>query len=170
MPLACPIAGDAAAAAAPQQQQRLASGAAAAAGKKGGRPSPPQQQLYRPPAKGGRWAATGPGGEPARVLTAEELAARERNNILLAGTLLGMAGVGYYMTTSSKRGSGAGKAPTTEHLVNWSGTHECQVRRYYQPESLEELEGMVKKAHETGAGVGWWGRAGLAVGSGPQPA
>jgi hypothetical protein len=36
-------------------------------------------------------------------------------------------------------------------LVNWSGTHECRPRALAQPESLEELEAVVARAHEQGA-------------------
>ena len=35
-------------------------------------------------------------------------------------------------------------------LVNWSGTHECRPRVLAQPESLEELERLVAKAHAEG--------------------
>lgn len=39
--------------------------------------------------------------------------------------------------------------PEDLHTVsNWSGTHEVQTRVFRQPESLEELEGIVKEAHE----------------------
>jgi hypothetical protein len=36
------------------------------------------------------------------------------------------------------------------HLVNWSGTHECNPRHLYQPESVEELEQLVMTAHRDG--------------------
>ena len=36
------------------------------------------------------------------------------------------------------------------HLVNWSNTHECHPKRYYEPESVEELERIVAEAHENG--------------------
>ncbi len=36
------------------------------------------------------------------------------------------------------------------HLVNWSNTHECHPKRYYEPESVEELERIVAEAHEKG--------------------
>jgi L-galactono-1,4-lactone dehydrogenase len=36
------------------------------------------------------------------------------------------------------------------HLVNWSNTHECWPRRFYEPESQEELERIVAEAHEKG--------------------
>lgn len=84
----------------------------------------------------------------AAPLTAEELAARERNNYLLGATLVALSGYGYYITTQAQ-GSGV-PPPSTEHLVNWSGTHECQVARYYQPETVEQLEELVKQAHEQG--------------------
>lgn len=39
--------------------------------------------------------------------------------------------------------------PEDLHTVsNWSGTHEVQTRNFYQPENLEELENVVKEAHE----------------------
>lgn len=63
--------------------------------------------------------------------------------------MLAMSGYGYYVVRTN-RGAGGGKPPTSEHLVNWSGTHECQVARFFQPESLEELEAVVKAAHKTG--------------------
>ena len=37
------------------------------------------------------------------------------------------------------------------HLVNWSNTHECRPKRFYQPETQEELEAIVKEAHNKGA-------------------
>lgn len=42
-------------------------------------------------------------------------------------------------------------APLPEELhtvSNWSGTHEVQTRVFHQPETLEELEKVVKDAHE----------------------
>ena len=36
------------------------------------------------------------------------------------------------------------------HLVNWSNTHECHPKRYYEPETVEELEHIVAEAHEKG--------------------
>lgn len=39
--------------------------------------------------------------------------------------------------------------PDDLHTVsNWSGTHEVQTRVFHQPESLEELEQIVKEANE----------------------
>jgi len=35
-------------------------------------------------------------------------------------------------------------------IVNWSATHECHPQAYHQPESLEELETLVAKAHKKG--------------------
>ncbi|PKI42036.1 hypothetical protein CRG98_037489 [Punica granatum] len=40
--------------------------------------------------------------------------------------------------------------PEDLHTVsNWSGTHEVQTRVFHQPETLEELEKIVKEAHES---------------------
>ena len=36
------------------------------------------------------------------------------------------------------------------HLVNWSETHECRPKRFYQPETHEELETLVAEAHAKG--------------------
>ncbi|PWA85085.1 CO dehydrogenase flavoprotein-like, FAD-binding, subdomain 2 [Artemisia annua] len=47
-------------------------------------------------------------------------------------------------------------------VVNWSGTHEVQTRVYHQPESIEELEGIVKDANEKKAKI-------RPVGSGLSP-
>lgn len=32
-------------------------------------------------------------------------------------------------------------------VINWSGTHTVETRRYYQPETMEELRALVKNAH-----------------------
>lgn len=37
------------------------------------------------------------------------------------------------------------------HIVNWSETHECRPKRFYQPETHEELEALVAEAHAKGA-------------------
>ena len=42
------------------------------------------------------------------------------------------------------------EAPDEAHFVNWSGTHEVTPKRFYQPESVEELEQVVAEAHEKG--------------------
>ncbi|KAF6155368.1 hypothetical protein GIB67_019894 [Kingdonia uniflora] len=53
--------------------------------------------------------------------------------------------------------------PDDLHTVsNWSGTHEVQTRVFIQPESLEELEKVVKEANEKGQKV-------RPVGSGLSP-
>jgi hypothetical protein len=36
------------------------------------------------------------------------------------------------------------------HFVNWSNTHEVSPRRLYQPETIDELEKIVAKAHING--------------------
>ncbi|KAI4300859.1 hypothetical protein L6164_034187 [Bauhinia variegata] len=39
--------------------------------------------------------------------------------------------------------------PEDLHTVsNWSGTHEVQTRNFHQPENLEQLEKIVKEAHD----------------------
>ena len=39
--------------------------------------------------------------------------------------------------------------PEEQDLVNWSGTHKVSTSRYFTPETLEELEAIVKHSHET---------------------
>lgn len=70
-------------------------------------------------------AFAGP-GVAAAPLTAEELAARDRNNYIMGATMLALSGYGYYIVTAQREK--ALKPPTKEHLVNWSGTHEVEVR------------------------------------------
>lgn len=53
--------------------------------------------------------------------------------------------------------------PEDLHTVsNWSGTHEVQTRNFHQPESVEELEKLVKEANEKRARI-------RPVGSGLSP-
>ncbi|KAL4448874.1 hypothetical protein ABPG77_007591 [Micractinium sp. CCAP 211/92] len=92
-------------------------------------------------------AFAGP-GVAAAPLTAEELAARDRNNYIMGATMLALSGYGYYIVTAQREK--ALKPPTKEHLVNWSGTHEVEVERFYQPETLQELEATVAAAHKAG--------------------
>ena len=35
-------------------------------------------------------------------------------------------------------------------LINWSSTHECRPKRFYQPETLHEVEQLVASAHRSG--------------------
>ena len=37
-----------------------------------------------------------------------------------------------------------------QHLVNWSGTHHVRPKRFFQPETVEEVEQIVRGAHEKG--------------------
>lgn len=74
---------------------------------------------------GGGAAFAAPPGVAAAPLTAEELAARDRNNYIMGGAMLALSGYGYYVVTSQREK--ALKPPTKEHLVNWSGTHEVEV-------------------------------------------
>lgn len=82
--------------------------------------SRPPQQTYTPP-KGGNGAAQ------EAQLTAEELAARERNNYVMAGTMLTLVGYGYYVTVIKKpsySGGCAAWAGRPESAWGWHG-REC---------------------------------------------
>ena len=35
-------------------------------------------------------------------------------------------------------------------LVNWSSTHECRPKEFHQPETTQEVEALVSKAHDAG--------------------
>ena len=37
-----------------------------------------------------------------------------------------------------------------QQLVNWSGTHHVRPERFYQPETTEEVEDIVRNSHEQG--------------------
>ena len=37
-----------------------------------------------------------------------------------------------------------------QQLVNWSGTHNVRPKRFYQPETTEEVEAIVQKSHDQG--------------------
>jgi len=74
----------------------------------------------------------------------------ERRNYLLAAGLLASVGGAYYITYSAQKfflKDSLPPVPTEEHLVNWSGTHDVAVKAFYQPESLTQLEGLVRQAH-----------------------
>lgn len=106
-----------------------------------------QRSLTSSPRAGYKQFAEPP---PTYVPTAEEAAAISRRNALLAGALL-LASGGAYLSAISKATTPATiKPPREEHLVNWSGTHECTVAKFYQPETLSELEALVQEAHELG--------------------
>nr|XP_024393620.1 L-galactono-1,4-lactone dehydrogenase, mitochondrial-like [Physcomitrium patens]PNR41397.1 hypothetical protein PHYPA_018800 [Physcomitrium patens] len=69
--------------------------------------------------------------------------------ILLGGSAI----LTYFYYPHPKRGGGAAPPALTadEHTVtNWSGTHSATTSVYAQPESLEELEKVVKLAHDNG--------------------
>jgi L-galactono-1,4-lactone dehydrogenase len=74
----------------------------------------------------------------------------ERRNYLLAAGLIASVGGAYYITYSAQKfflKDSLPPVPTEEHLVNWSGTHDVAVEAFYQPESLPQLEGLVRQAH-----------------------
>ena len=81
--------------------------------------------------------------------------------LLLGGSAI----LTYYYYPHPQKGARAARpsVPLDEHTVtNWSGTHSATTRVYVQPESLEELEGVVKLAHQHGQRI-------RPVGSGLSP-
>ncbi|KAG0586730.1 hypothetical protein KC19_2G113000 [Ceratodon purpureus] len=105
----------------------------------------------------GRWlatAATAPGQLPwyGRYVG---------YTILLGGSAI----LTYYYYPHPQRGARVAQpslAPDEHTVTNWSGTHSATTRVYVQPESLEELEEVVKLAHEHGQRI-------RPVGSGLSP-
>ncbi|KAG7671357.1 hypothetical protein Ndes2437B_g03998 [Nannochloris sp. 'desiccata'] len=90
------------------------------------------------------------------IPSTQEAASISRRNAIVAGTLFVAAGAGYYTSLVNKKSDLSTtqqdilKPPTEQHLINWSGTHEVNVSKYYQPESLVELETIVKHAQDVG--------------------
>lgn len=83
--------------------------------------------------------------------SAEEAANIARRNWILATGLVGASAAMYYVTidkNEEKKSHGISSPLQDEHLVNWSGTHECVAKCLYQPESQQEVEAIVAKAHE----------------------
>jgi len=73
------------------------------------------------------------------------------HNALTFGLLAGAAG-GLYYAYAYTGGFAASAYPppsTNEELVNWSGTHHCRPKRFFQPETHEQVEAIVKEAAET---------------------
>ncbi|UPR00577.1 galactonolactone dehydrogenase [Chloropicon primus] len=68
---------------------------------------------------------------------------------LVLVTGYGFAGYGFYDRFRSKE-DGEGVGGDGEGIVNWSGTHACTPVKLHEPETLEELEALVKKCHEQG--------------------
>lgn len=90
-------------------------------------------------------------GPPVHNPTPDEGAAIDRRNYFIGAGLLSAAAFAYYssrMDSKSKLSLLEPPDPTTgEHLVNWSGTHEVTAKALYQPETLAQLEALVRMAH-----------------------
>ena len=72
------------------------------------------------------------------------------HNAVSFGVLAAAAGALYYGFSGGFAASASYPAPSTnEELVNWSGTHHCQPKRFYQPETHEQVEAIVKAAAES---------------------
>lgn len=91
---------------------------------------------------------------PPYVPTPDEAAATARRNALTAGALFAAVAGAYYASRqktffddTNQRQSSPPQMLENQHLINWSGTHECTVGHLYQPESLAELETVVREAH-----------------------
>lgn len=93
-----------------------------------------------------------PLSSPSSSSSASEL----RKYIGYTALVLGCAAATYYSfpfpdNAKHKKAQIFRYAPLPEDLhtvSNWSGTHEVQTRVFLQPESLQELETLVKNAHD----------------------
>ena len=84
--------------------------------------------------------------DPAAGVVGKSTSSGSRN-ALLFGALTFAAGAMYYTSIGGATTSAAYPPPSTnEDLVNWSGTHQCQPKRFYQPETQEHVEAIVKEA------------------------
>ena len=72
--------------------------------------------------------------------------------MLVGAALAGAAAV--YLSGQGKDSVVADVAEATDEqlqqLVNWSGTHRIRPKRFFQPETTQEVEDIVKDAHEKG--------------------
>lgn len=65
----------------------------------------------------------------------------------------GAAGLGAFTTaylSYQKRENNHAEDVDHAHIINWSGTHECNPRRYYEPNTVEAVEEIVANAHKEG--------------------
>lgn len=82
---------------------------------------------------------------PAAVLSSEE----GRQRWFVAPILISMVGLGTVVELSRcelQKKPNEDEAELHE-VSNWSGTHSVETKRYYQPETLDELKDLVKRAH-----------------------
>lgn len=89
-----------------------------------------------------------------QVETAElpELATREAVGLSWAGAAALGAFTTAYLSYQQRENEQEGHADGDgHHLLNWSGTHECNPRHFWEPHSVEEVEDVVAKAHKEGA-------------------
>jgi L-galactono-1,4-lactone dehydrogenase len=90
--------------------------------------------------------STSPLVDPTPASTAN----RRSANALTLSVLAGAAGAMYYSVTGGFASSTLYPPPSTnEEIVNWSGTHHCQPKRLYQPETHEQVEAIVEEAART---------------------
>eukprot|EP00891_Asterochloris_glomerata_P008354 jgi/Astpho2/8354/Aster-x1517 len=68
----------------------------------------------------------------------------------IAGAALAGAAAVFFSGRKGSEGLPDAVEVAEHYLVNWSGTHEAKPKRYYQPETEEEVEAIVKSAHEKG--------------------
>nr|WKK54373.1 eAncGLDH [synthetic construct] len=98
-----------------------------------------------------------PPPEPPPPLPSSSLSDSEARKYLSYTALLLGCGAATYYSFPRPENAKHKKAPIVRYaplpedvhtISNWSGTHEVKTRVFLQPESLEELEKVVKEAHE----------------------
>ena len=88
-------------------------------------------------------------GVPIYNPSPEEAARIAKRNAWIAVGLVAVSG-GAYVSSRYRFSPTKIKLPREEHLINWSGTHDCSVESFYEPDTIEELEDVVQQAHNKG--------------------
>lgn len=60
-------------------------------------------------------------------------------------SLIGLGALSQYANCEAERNKE--REEEVHELINWSGTHAVETKRYYQPETLDELKALVRAAH-----------------------
>lgn len=83
---------------------------------------------------------------PAVAMSSEE----SRRWWLVAPMLVSVAGLGAAVELGQceQQKKPSGNDEEVHELINWSGTHSVETKRYHQPETLKELKDLVKRAHQ----------------------
>lgn len=85
----------------------------------------------------------------ARTSSSPALNVSQCGNYALQHTSL-LLGAAASMFAYSTANAEAAPEPESAEITNWSSTHTVSTERYYTPETIEELQALVRHAHENG--------------------